>query len=401
MRRFISLVFVCMCILLPLVLQAADWPQFLGPNADGVSTEKGIDKDWSKNPPKQLWSLPMSDDGYAGPSVANGMVFIINHIDNKDVVTAINLKNGTPAWKYSYDDTDKANYGFARSTPTVNEGKVYTYSRLGVINCLDAKTGKKIWTRDIFKDFDGKRPQWDYAMSTVIDGNKLIVCPGGADAAVVALDKKTGKNVWKGGSESVSYATPAIVTIGGKRQYVVAGGESIFSIDAKSGAQLWSVPWKTKHNINGAVPKVIGNKLFISSGYGHGSCLIEVSGNSAKIVWENADLQARFSTPLLVNDFIYGTEDSGSLVCMNPTDGKVQWKQKGFEHGGSVWVDGVILVFDGKGGDLVMVKPSPEKYEELGRFAPLGGQSWTAPIISNGKLIIRNKTTLACYNLVK
>ena len=401
MRRFIFLVFVCMCILLPLALQAADWPQFLGPNADGFSSEKGIDKDWSKNPPKQLWSLPMMDDGYAGPSVANGIVFIINHIDNKDVVTAINLKNGMPAWEYSYDDTDKANYGFARSTPTVNEGKVYTYSRLGVINCLDAKTGKKIWTRDIFKDFDGKRPQWDYAMSTVIDGNKLIACPGGANASVVALDKKTGKNIWKGGSESVSYATPAIVTIGRKRQYVVAGGESIFSIDAKSGAQLWSVPWKTKHNINGAVPKVIGNKLFISSGYGHGSCLIEVSGDSAKIVWENADLQARFSTPLLVNGFIYGTEDSGSLVCMNPTDGKVLWKQKGFEHGGSVCIDGVILVFDGKGGDLVMVKPSPEKYEELGRFTPLGGQSWTAPIISNGKLIIRNKTTLACYNLIK
>ncbi|MBI2842526.1 MAG: PQQ-binding-like beta-propeller repeat protein [Armatimonadetes bacterium] len=401
MHRLAILLVLAVLCLSPGIVRGADWPQFRGPNADGISPEKLANKNWKQNPPKVLWKIPLGDDGYAGPSVAAGKLFIIDHKGNQDIVRAIDIKTGKDVWQFAYEDGEKPNYGFSRATPVINGNKVYALGRLGVLNCLDVKTGKKLWSRNICKEFDGKKPGWEYAMSPLVDGNKLILCPGGPNASVVALDKNTGKTIWKGGGSDVpGYATPVPLMTGGKKQYVTFTAVSLIGVDANDGTLLWSIPWKTSYDINAATPIVLGSTVFATSGYNHGCALLDVSSDSAKIRWETKDLASRFSSPIYHQGHFYGiSEPGGDLVCIDGQTGSVKWKQPGFEFGGLVAIDGMLIAADGKDGDIIMSKLSPDSYQELGRTKPLGGQSWTAPIISNGKLIVRNKTELACLAL--
>ncbi|MCX6345132.1 MAG: PQQ-binding-like beta-propeller repeat protein [Armatimonadetes bacterium] len=388
-------VFAAMCV--SGTLTAADWPQFKGPSANGFAPDTGINKNWTKTPPKVLWTTPMNDDGYAGVSVGGGKVFVINHEGSKDILRAIDIATGKDAWTYTYEDTDKANRGFARSTPIFDLGNVYSLSRLGILNCLKVKTGKLIWSRDICKDFNGKRPGWDYAYSPLIDKNKLIVMPGGPDAGVVALDKKTGKTViWQGGSNVSSYATPVLATIQGKQQYVTFDAVGLAGVDVASGKQLWSFPWKTDCDCNAATPIVMGDSVYITSGYGHGCAMVDITAEGAKGRWENKQMQAQFASPIFYKGYIYGAGDPNFLMCMDPKDGSIKWKQEGFGKGSIVGVDGTIIAMTGNTGEVVMVNLAPDAYKELGRIKPLEGDCWTAPIISNGKLIVRDKKNIAC-----
>lgn len=380
------------------VSQAADWPNFRGPDVNGIASDTGLNKNWSAQPPRELWRVPMNDGGYAGPSVANGKVFIVDHKGDKDIVRALDLRTGQDVWTYPYDDNSSANYGFARATPVIGAGKVFTVSRLGVVNCLDEQTGKPVWTKNLVEEFHGEIPRWQMACSPLIDGDKLIVCPGGGNAAVAALNKNTGATVWKGGgSDAPGYATPVSATIGGKRQYVVFTAKHLVGVDAASGALLWQMEWETQYDINAATPVVIGNKVFISSNYGHGCAMVAVTGSNASIQWQNTELQCHFNSPILYNDHIYGI--SNDLACLDPQTGKSLWRQPGFEKGGLVLADGLIIAVNGSAGDVVLAEAKPAAYRELGRFKPLGSQSWTAPIIANGKLILRNKKYLAAYEL--
>ena len=181
MRKTLFKMVVLSAVLIPVTAFAADWPRFLGPNGDGISPETGINKDWARKPPKMLWKVRMSDGGYAGPSVADGKVFIIDHKGSNDIVRAINIKTGKDVWTSPYQDSPRENRGFARSTPTVAGGGLYTLSRLGVLNCFLLKNGTKVWSLDIKKEFRGRLPKWQMAMSPFVDGDKLILVPGQDD----------------------------------------------------------------------------------------------------------------------------------------------------------------------------------------------------------------------------
>jgi len=393
---------LCSCLSSP-VQAYGEWPQFLGPNANGFSPEKGINKDWTKKPPAVLWKFEMSDGGYAGPSVADGKVFIVDHKEKKDIVRALDLQTGTEVWNFAYDEAIGNNYGFTRCTPVYNNGKVYTVSRVGMVHCLDAKTGAKVWVKNIITDFGGQRPQWDLSMSALVDGDKVILCPGGKDAAVVALNKDTGATIWKGGgSDMPGYATPVVGIVDGKRQYLVFTGHALIGVNPDNGQLLWSAPWETGCNVNAAAPIITGpNTIFITSGYGHGCELIEVKDNKVTTRWENKNIEAHFNSALLVGNYVYGKSDfsKGNLVCVNLANGEATWKKDGFEKGGLIGVDGVYIIMNGRGGDVALANLTPAGYQELGRITPLGGQSWTAPILADKKLIIRNTKTLACIDL--
>jgi outer membrane protein assembly factor BamB len=382
---------------------SSDWPNFRGPRHDGFADEGLPNKDWKSKPPKELWRIELGDDGYAGPSVSNGKLFIIDHKENRDIVRAVDLKTGKNAWTYDYEDTDQANYGFARSTPTCDSGRVYTLSRLGVLNCLDTEKGTPVWKRNIKTEFGGRwrgAVAWDYAGSPLIDGDKVIVCPGGPGASVAVLDKATGKDIWKGGGDDqAGYSTPVKATIDGRAQYVVFTGLAVMGVDAASGAKLWSSPWHTSYDVNAATPLVIGNQVFITSNYGAGCAMIDAAMVPAKELWRNKALKAHFNSPIFYEGNIYGTGDPGELNCIDPANGATKWKKPGFEKGGVAGIDGMIIAIDGRDGDVVLCKLSPQSYTELGRIKPLGGQSWTAPIIANGKLFVRNKTGLVCLDL--
>lgn len=392
---------VCAVLLasgLSLVSQATDWPQFLGPQSTGVSTEKGIRKNWNEVAPKKLWSVPMGDNGFTGPAIANGTLFIIDHKDDKDIVRALSMTDGSEKWAYEYAEAKEDKFGFARATPTVRDGRVYTISRNGIANCLEAKSGKLIWTIDILKTYGGKVPQWFIASSPLLDGEKVILCPGGPDATVVALNKKDGSLIWKGGGTGeTGYSTPIIATLAGKRQYITWQMERLMGLDPDNGKVLWTYSFPRCASI--ATPVVIGNSLFITSGYGKGCAMVEITKDGAKQKWENRLMQAHMATPIYADGHIFGNTDPGLLVCLDPATGQAVWKQPGFEKGPLLQVDGVFLAFNGLNGLLRMVEVNHTTYKEIGAFTPLGGRSWTAPILSNGKLVVRNEKTLACFDL--
>lgn len=377
----------------------ADWSQFRGPHRTGFALDKGLNKDWSSKPPRLLWKVGMSDGGYAGPAVKGDVVYIVDHQGANDIVKALRLGDGGEIWRYEYADANSSNNGFARATPAIDGDHVYTLSRMGKLLCLGAKTGKLVWSKDLVADLGGSRPQWDYSASPVVDGDKLIVIPGASDGAVVALNKATGATIWKGGSGQGSYATPVLATIGSRKQYVCMLAKSVIGIDASNGRVIWSHPWQTEYDVNASTPLVEGNSVFVTSGYNHGCAVLDLSGASVSVRWQNREMAAHFSTPVLYKGFIYGNSDPGVLVCIDPSDGHAAWKQPGFEKGGVCAFEDRIIAFNGSNGDLVMAVMSPSGYSERGRVNPLGGQSWTAPIISSGRLIVRNTSAIACIDL--
>lgn len=400
MVRPLTLIAVLLTLTLAVAALAADWPCFMGPNHNGISSETGLNKNWAAKAPAVLWQAPLSDKGFAGPSVADGKVFIVDHVGAQDIVRAFDFETGKELWSYPYADTAKENYGFARCTPSYSDGKLYTLGRLGQLICLDAKTGKAVWGKNIINDFGGQHPQWDYAGSVLIDGNKAIVCTGSANGSVACFNKNTGDTIWTGGNaDAAGYSTPVPATILGQKQYVVFTAASVIGVNADTGKLLWSFPWTTKYGVNAPQPIVEGNFVFVTSGYASGCALYEITAQGPQQRWANQKISSHFNSPIFYNGYLYSDSDPGNLVCMSPQNGQPAWTQGGFEKGGLIIADGVIMMLTGNAGDLVMAKAVPDGYQELGRIKPLGGQSWTAPILANGRLIIRNKDGMACLDM--
>ena len=404
MRR-IKYGFVMLCgILLSATVLASDWPAFMGPEGTGISTEKGINKNWDAKPPKVLWQTNMSDNGYAGPAVADGKVFIIDRGANMDRVRAIDLETGKDLWEFAYPETSRQDYGYARTTPTYDQGKLYTLSKGGLLHCLDAQNGKALWSLSFVNDLNGILYNWEVASSPVVDGEKLIVFPGG-QKNVAALDKNTGKVIWQGGnSDRAGYATAVIATINGVKQYIMFTARNVMGVNADNGNVLWQYPWVTDYDVNAANPLVIGdNQVFVTSSYYKGCAMLRIEADwKVTQLWENDHIQSEFSSPVYYGGYIYGTTDPapGALVCLDPQNGQIKWRQRAYERGGLIAVDGVIIAMYGWNGNVVMVKADPSSYQELGRLnKPLGGQSWTPPVLSHGRLLIRNRTSLACIDL--
>lgn len=378
---------------------AGDWPQFLGPKADGFSSDKGINKNWGQKPPRVMWKVAMNDkparfDGYAGPSVADGRVFVIDHRGTQDILLSLDLKKGDKIWEAAFDAGGEG----ANATPLHDEGKLYVVSAGGKVHCVTAEKGEKVWSLDLVADYGSAVPQWKHAWSPVVDGNALLLTAGGPDATVVAVDKASGKLLWKGGkTDGAGYAPVVKASIGGSKCYIASAQTTIQAIDPK-GAVLWSFPWENKWQVNAAAPIVSEGKVFVTSGYGRGCALLD--GKTGEPDWSNTSIVSHMSTPVLSGGHLYSTSDPGKLVCMEFMTGTVKWEKPGFEKGGLCGVDGTLIVLDGARGDIAQVAIRSDSYQELGRIpAPLGGQSWTAPIVADGCLIIRNKQTLACLDL--
>lgn len=376
-----------------------DWPQFRGARGDAISHERGVNKNWKARPPKMLWKIGVGDQGFAGLSIAHDNVFFLDHDGKDDVVRALNLETGKEVWNYRYPESDKPKYGFARATPTVTGGKVYTFSRTGILTCLNETTGTFIWKVDVVKDLGGVLPYlWDASASPVVDGQKLIVVTGVPDKPIAAFDKNTGKVLWQGGAkDAASHSTPVIAKLDGKKQCIAFLGYNLQGIDPETGAPIWSFPWPSG---NIGQPIVIGsNSIFIATQYNVGCGLIDVTGARAQAHWKSKEFMAHFNTPILMGGYLYGTSDPGMLMCVEAATGKIVWKQEGFEKGGVLAVDRTLIAVNGSNGDIFQAELTPKGYRELGRMAGLGGQSWSPPIFAQGKLIVRNTKTMACWDL--
>lgn len=371
----------------------ADWTHYRGPTGNGVSAEK-LPAVIPAAGPRQLWKAAVGT-GTSSVTVSGEHVFTMGNTGGKDVVWCLDARTGRVVWKHEYPlDLDKRMFeGGTAATPTVDGGRVYTVSHQGDLFCLDAATGRKIWYKHFQKDFGGKRPQWGFAGSPTVEGNLVIVDVGGKGASTVAFDKATGATVWKSGDDEAGYASPVVATIAGKRTVVMFKASHLVGLDIKDGKELWRGGWKTSYDVNAATPLVVGEKIFVSSGYGAGCALFEVTAGGVSERWRNKNLKAHINSPVFFQGHVYGADGQASpgspLTCVELESGAVKWQEKSVGGGALVLADGKLICLTEK-GELVIGDASPGGFKALARAQVLGKRNWVQPTYANGRIFCRN-----------
>ncbi|MHC4989137.1 MAG: outer membrane protein assembly factor BamB family protein, partial [Planctomycetota bacterium] len=377
-KNIISVVMMCVSA----VVFAADWPNWRGPNYDGISTET----DWNPKAlenPEITWTAEIGT-GFSSVSVADGKVYTMGNVDKEtDVVYCFDALTGREKWRHQYAEPLAPKYyeGGCSATPTVHDGKVYTLSKKGMACCLNAASGDVIWE----KTLDFKRPTWGFASSVLVIEDMAIYNVGSAG---IALNKQTGDFLWKSDNDVSGYATPVPYQQDDKTRVCIFGKNTVAGIEPKTGAVVWSYPWETKHNVNAADPIIFDQKVFITSGYGHGCALIDISGSEPTLVWENKNMRSQMSGPVLIDGFLYGIDDN-QLVCVNWKTGEQVWAEKAPKKG-SLSAAGDELIVLGENGTLYIVKATPEGYQPIASAEVLTGKCWTMPILANGYIYVRD-----------
>jgi outer membrane protein assembly factor BamB len=389
------------------ILCASDWPQFLGPERNGVSKESGLVKAWGKDGPKVIWEKEVGE-GYSGPVVAEGIVIIFYRLGDQEVVEALNADTGKQVWLYSYetqyeDDLGKGNG--PRSTPSVANGLIYSLGAEGKLHCLDLKSGNKEWERDLAKDYPFRKGFFGVATSPLIEGDNIVINIGSRMAGIVALNKKTGKESWKATNQEASYSSPTAATIDGKRQLVFLTREGLVTLDPESGKILHEKRWRSRMaaSVNAATPVIVDNQIFLSACYGTGAVLLRVSKDGLEEIWKNDEtLSNHYNTSIHHDGYLFGVdgrqEEGPQLRCVELKTGKVQWSEKGFGCASIISADGRFFAL-AENGDLVLFEVSPKAYHELARASLLAGPCRSPLALANGRLLARDKKKLVCWDV--
>ncbi len=422
----------CLAILLIPALNAAEqasspsWPVFHGPKGDNISTDTGLLKSWPEGGPKLLWKTETLGNtefpGYSGVTVADGMLFTTGNAktdgqtdkDAHSYVFALDAATGKQLWQYDNGPAWTGHYPGDRSTPTVDGDRVYALSAMGRLACLEAKTGKEIWAKDVVKDYEVKLPTWAYAESPVVDGDKVVVWPGGKKAAAVAFNKLTGEEIWAtpGVDELGNYATMAIFEQDGLRMYGNMTQKGFLIVNAKTGEQLAYHAHPTKHDINATMPFYSDGKILLSSGYATtGTVLLKLTVADGKValeqLWQEKKLDNQHGGLIVVDGCIYGSSHhykGGIWLCLKWEDGSIAWEERGVRQGSVSYADGMLYCMSEKDGTVALVKATPEKYEEVSRFVlpeEGAGLYWAHPVICGGKLYLRHSQFLYCYDVAE
>lgn len=382
------------------------WPRFHGNDGHNRSSETGLLRQWPSEGPKLLWSAKGIGHGYSSVSLAEGLIFTAGNIKNQTVVTALDLQ-GNIRWQQANGPAWTGQYPGTRGTPTYDEGRVYHESPLGELICLQAATGKPLWQRNILKDFEGKLPTWALAESVLIDGNRLICCPGGKKAAVVALDKYTGRLVWASPSAGcqASYASASLAVHQGVRMILTMNQKGLLAVDAQTGQILFDYPHKTAWDVNAFTPIYYEGYIFFSTGYRAGSVLLKVIKEGKKLrvekVWDSKDLDNHHGGVVLVDGFLYGSAYGGPFVCLEWKTGKTQWKDRKVAKGSLTYADGMLYCLSER-RQVALVRPNPKQLEVVSQFTlPSGGEgpSWAHPVVCGGRLYLRHDDTLFAYDI--
>jgi outer membrane protein assembly factor BamB len=380
------------------------WSDFRGPGRDGRYEELAVKTSWPSGGLPLIWRQPVGG-GYASFVIAGGSAFTIEQRRNQEVVAAYDVGTGRELWTNGWSAEFRESLGGdgPRATPTWHDGRVYALGAAGELRCLDAKTGKLIWNRNILSDNQASNIQWGMAASPLTVDDKVIVLPGGTSGkSVVAYNRLTGAPVWKSLNDEASYTSPMLVTLAGKRQVLVVTATRAIGVAPENGALLWEYPWQNSANINVSQPLVAGaNRFFISAGYGKGAALVEVSaagkGFTARAVWENNSMKNKFNSSVLHNGHVYGL-DEGILTCVEVATGTRKWKGGRYGYGQVILASGHLIVTT-ENGEIALVRAAPDQHTEVAKFSALEGRTWNNPAITNGRLLVRNTTQMACYNL--
>jgi outer membrane protein assembly factor BamB len=370
----------------PFTSSGGDWPCWRGPDRNGISPEKGWQAKWPAEGPKQLWKASVGT-GFASFSASGGRVYTMGNSTNTDWVFCLEADTGKRVWGQSYPcPLDPKNFeGGPCATPTVADGRVYTFSRKGQLFCFDAAKGTVIWSKDLHGELGLEIPTWGCASSALVEGATVVVNMGSAG---VALDRASGKVVWVSAKSAGAYATPVPFNIGSERCLAILSRQSLVAVKAADGQQLWSYPWKTDYDVNAADPIVAGDKVFISSGYNHGGAVLKVAGQTPEKVWENKNLRNHFNSCVLWQGHLYGPDDNG-LRCVAFETGDLKWTYPEFGKGSLMVADGKLVGLSEK-GELIIAEPTPAEFKPIARAQVLKGKCWTTPLLSNGHIYCRN-----------
>ncbi|HEV2882771.1 MAG TPA: PQQ-binding-like beta-propeller repeat protein [Pyrinomonadaceae bacterium] len=382
------------------------WTNFRGPNRDGRYEERAVRVNWPAGGLKPMWKQPVGG-GFSSFVVADGTAYTIEQRRAQEVVAAYNVETGRELWTHGWNaefSPDSTGDG-PRSTPTWDAGRLYALGAEGELRCLDAKTGKLYWQKNILSDNNASNIQWGMSASPLVVDDKVVVLAGGTSGkGVVAYNKMTGARVWSALNDRASYTSPMLVTLSGKRQVLVVTASRIAGLDPADGGVLWSHPWDVSMGINVSQPLVVGaNRFFISAGYGKGAALVELQGSgrsfTTKAVWENINLKTKFNSPVVHNGYAYGL-DEGILTCVDLATGERKWKGGRYGYGQVLLASNHLIVTTDT-GEIVLVKADPTGYAEVTKFSALTGKTWNVPALANGRLLVRNGNEMAAYNLAE
>ena len=396
---------------------ANDWPQWRGPERNGISQETGLLKEWPKEGPKLHWKVADAGRGYSTPAVVSDRLYLQGNegLEN-EFVEALSVKDGKRIWSTRLgkvgNPTQKPNFPAARSTPTVEPGVLYCLGSDGDLACLDASNGKVRWQKNLRADFGGKPGEWAYSESPLIDGETLVCTPGGSEATIVALNKKTGALIWKCATregDEAAYASAIIVEAAGAKQYVQLLQKGLVGVDAKTGKFLWRYGKSvSKYGANIPTPLASDGFIYVGSA-GTGGGLVKLKANNGAVEAEQIYFEAKLPTAIggveKIGDYLYGTT-SQALLCVEFATGAVKWSERALGAASLCYADG-RLYLHGENGEVALVEPSPEGYRETGRFMPLEQpahtnpmeKTWAYPVVANGRLYIRDHGMLWCYDI--
>ena len=383
-----------------------DWPQLRGPDRSGVSKESALLKQWPAAGPSQMWASANLGAGYGSLAVSGDQVFVQGSRSGQSVVSVLNRADGKGLWTKPIGRAADNDRGPGpRGTPTVDAERVYVLTENGDLACLLTKDGTLLWQRNILKDFGGSNPEWQISESPLIDGAALYVTPGGRGAGIVALDKMTGKTIWtsKELSDEAGYSSIVVGDIQGVRTLMTITSEAGVGVRASDGKLMWRYTRAANGTANIATPIFFDNKVFYSSGYDTGGGLLGLTaqdgGVKAQEIYFTRDMRNHHGGVLLVDGFLYGFNDS-ILTCLDFATGKLMWRDRSVGKGSLTYADGrlYLLSEDNVAG---LAEATSARYRETGRFSipDQGLPSWAHPVVSGGRLYIRNQGTLSAYDI--
>ncbi|HEY7169627.1 MAG TPA: PQQ-binding-like beta-propeller repeat protein [Vicinamibacterales bacterium] len=387
---------------------ATDWPQWRGPNRNSVSTESGLLQQWPANGPAVQWTASGIGKGYGSLATRGDRIFVQGSIGNQSVVYSLDRATGKNVWSKALGGAGDNDRGPGpRGTPTLDGDRLYALSENGDLVCLKAADGAAVWQRNILREFRGHNIDWLISESPLVDGDHVIVTPGGPNATLVALDKMTGRTVWTsaGLSDEAGYASPIAADVEGVRTVMTLTSRGAVGVRASDGRLMWKYDRVANGTANIATPLFRDNKAFFTSDYGTGAVLLELTAQNnevrAREVYFTREMQNHHGGVVLVDGYVYGFSNA-ILTCLEFTTGKVMWRHRSVGKGSLTYADGRLYLL-GEDNVVGLAAANPAGYTEYGRFhiADQGFPSWSHPVVSGGALYIRNQGTLTAYDIRK
>ncbi|MEM6799162.1 MAG: PQQ-binding-like beta-propeller repeat protein [Planctomycetota bacterium] len=408
--RFASANTAVALLLLVATARGADWPQWQGPNRDLSNSESGLRQEWPEGGPPRLWLYRDAGLGYGGPAIADGRLFMLGSRDGNAMLICLDAASGEEQWttKLGPEFTNRWGNG-PRSTPTVDGGVVYALAAKGALACVSASSGSVLWKIKM-QDLGGEVPVWGYSESPLVDGDRLLVTPGGAKGAIAALDKQTGKPLWQSTdlTPRAHYSSIISAEINGQPQYVQLLSTALVGVSKADGAVLWQAPWPDP---TAAIPTPVvdSNRVYATSGYGVGCLCVEIgAGNEVTELYRNKTMKNKHGGIVLLDGYLYGHSDGVGWVCQDFATGKRVWRERrALGMGALGYADGMLYLLDKESGDVALVRATPDGWDQQGRFTldpqtelrKPSGKIWVHPVIAGGKLYLRDQEILHCYDV--